>query len=143
VFDAKSLLAKRTKPMTLTNDDLVMSLCFSQDGKYLVGASMGEGIGMWETARLTDKPTVTYKGLDEWNKGAGFSPDGRRVCGFDSEKRFVIWERNTPGREIKRHEFEVFKAAKRFEPRSGYIGPDGTVLMGTADGEFIHLTVKP
>ncbi len=141
VFDARSLVAKRPKPITLTNDSLVSAISFSQDGKYLVAASEAEGVGMWETARLTDKPAVQYKGLDEWAKGAGFSADGRRVCGFDSEKRFVVWDRAS-GTENKRHEFEVFKTAKRFEPRAGFIGPDGTVLMGTADGEFIHFTVK-
>lgn len=141
VFDARSLVAKRPKPITLTNDSLVSGICFSQDGKYLVAASEGDGVGMWETARLTDKPVVQYKGLDEWAKGVGFSADGRRVCGFDSEKRFVVWDRAS-GSENKRHEFEVFKTAKRFEPRAGFIGPDGTVLMGTADGEFIHFTVK-
>jgi Protein kinase domain/WD domain, G-beta repeat len=141
VFDARSLVAKRAKPITLTNDSLVSAISFSQDGKYLVAASEGDGVGMWETSRLTDKPVVQYKGLDEWAKGAGFSADGRRVCGFDSEKRFVVWDRAS-GMENKRHEFEVFKTAKRFEPRAGFIGPDGTVLMGTADGEFIHFTVK-
>ncbi|MBP9892752.1 MAG: protein kinase [Planctomycetes bacterium] len=141
VFDARSLVAKRPKPITLTNDGLVSAISFSQDGKYLAAASESDGVGMWETARLTDKPVVQYKGLDEWAKGVGFSADGRRVCGFDSEKRFVVWDRAS-GTENKRHEFEAFKTAKRFEPRCGFIGPDGTVLIGTADGEFIHFTVK-
>jgi hypothetical protein len=53
----------------------------------------------------------------------------------------VIWDSKS-GIEHKRYEFDVVKRAKRFEPRAGYIGPDGTLLLGTTDGELIHLTVK-
>jgi WD40 repeat protein len=128
--------------MKLPNDDMVQKLCFSADGKLLIGGSMGDGIGVWETARLTEKPVSQMKGLDEWIKGLGFSSDGRRCCGFDAEKRFVIWDAKS-GQSNKTYEFDQFKREKRFMPRAGYVGPDGTLLLGTEDGELLHLTVKP
>lgn len=141
VFEAGRLVAKRAKPMSLPNDDMVQRLCFSQDGRLLAAGNMADGVGIWNTGNLTEKPAAQAKGLSEWLRGVGFSPDGRRLIGFDNEKRMAVWDARS-GALNKSYEFEMLKREKKTLPRSGYVGPDGTILIGTEDGELIHLSAK-
>ncbi len=141
VFEAGRLVAKRAKPMSMPNDDMVQNLCFSPDGRLLAAGNMGDGVGVWNTSNLTEKPAAQAKGLSEWVRGVGFSPDGRRLIGFDNEKRLAVWDARS-GALNKSYEFEIFKREKKTLPRSGYVGPDGTILIGTEDGELIHLSAK-
>ncbi|MCB9896226.1 MAG: protein kinase [Planctomycetes bacterium] len=141
VFDANRLVLKMT--LDGPGDDKIMKVAFSSDSNQLMGGSIGNDVGIWDMQKLTDKPTKEFKGLSEWIQGVGFSEDGRRCAAFDNEERIVFWDAGS-GSELDRYEFsDKLKGDKDFWASAGVIGPDGTVLIGTREGELLHMHVRP
>jgi WD40 repeat protein len=140
VFDADRMVIKET--LEGSGGELIHSVAFSADGSRLIAGSIGDDVAVWDTRRLSKKPSQQFKGLSEWVRGVGFSPDGRRCAAFDSEKRLMVWDTGSgiPHRQIEYN--DRFKGEKRFLPSAGVIGPDGTILIGTREGELIHLSLK-
>ncbi|MCA8915512.1 MAG: protein kinase [Planctomycetes bacterium] len=140
VFDANRLVLKKT--LDGPGDDKIMRVAFSSDSNQLMAGSIGDDVGVWDMQKLTDKPTKEYKGLSEWIQGLGFSEDGRRCAGFDNEERIVIWDAKS-GLELRRLDYsDKLKGEKDFWSSAGVIGPDGTILIGTREGELVHMTVR-
>lgn len=140
VFDANRMVLKET--LDGPGDDMIQSVSFSADNSQLMAGSIGDDVAVWDTNRLTKKPTKEFQGLSEWVRGVGFSEDGRRCAAFDSEERLIVWDVRS-GTELRRLDFsEKLKGDKDFMPSAGVIGADGTVLIGTREGELVHMSLK-
>jgi serine/threonine protein kinase/WD40 repeat protein len=140
VFDAQRMVLRET--LECFGDDQIQSLNFSADSRQLVAGSIGNDVAIWDTQRLTKKPLRQCKGLSEWLRGAGFSADGRRAAALDNEKRLVVWDAAS-GTELKKIEFSALHdKGKSLVVTAGWIAPDGTVLIGTREGDLIHMTVR-
>jgi WD40 repeat protein len=139
LFDATRMV--RRKMLQGPGDDQIQRVSFSQDGKYLIAGSIQDDVAIWNLTRLTVKSTRKLKGLSEWVKGVGFSQDGKRACAFDNEFRIVVWDARN-ARELKKLKFSKIQGSKDLVPISGFVGADGTILIGTDEGEIIHLTLK-
>ena len=139
LFDALRMV--RIKMLQGPGDDQIQRVSFSQDSKLLIAGSIEDDIAIWDLTRLTKKSSRKLKGLSEWVRGVGFSQDGKRACAFDNEYRIIVWDARN-GRELKKVKFSKLEGKKDLVPISGFIGADGTVLIGTDEGEIIHLTLK-
>ena len=83
------------------------------------------------------------QGVPEWVRGVGFSADGRRCAGFDSEDRLIVWDIRNGDKGARTLEYsDKLKSDKDFIVSAGVIGPDGTVLIGTREGELLHMYLK-
>ncbi|MCC6575251.1 MAG: protein kinase [Planctomycetes bacterium] len=141
VLDATRFILKRPDPIRVTGDRRIMSLCFSRDGKRLLAASENEGVGVWDVADLDERPRTQYKGLQGGQaQGCGFSNDGKRVCALDKDRRMMVWDtdKNT---ELKKVEYDALKMERDFRPAAAFIGPAGTMLVGTREGLVVQFTV--
>ncbi len=140
IFDANRMVRQET--LTAPGDDMIQRVAFSADSNQFIAGSIGDSVAVWDMRQLNKKPTRQYKGLSEWIRGVGFTRDGRRCAAFDNEDDLVIWDLRT-GTVVKPLKFkDKFKGQKNFMPTSGVIGPDGTVLIGTREGELLHITIK-
>ncbi|MBX3475102.1 MAG: protein kinase [Planctomycetes bacterium] len=140
VFDAQRMVLRET--LECFGDDQIQSLNFSADSRQLFAGSIGNDVAIWDTQRLTKKPVRQFKGLSEWLRGAGFSADGRRVAALDNEKRLIVWDAGT-ATELRKIEFAALSDKnKSFVVTAGWVSPDGTMLIGTRDGDLIHMTVR-
>lgn len=140
IFSASSF--NKVETLQTPDEEHVQRVQFSQDGSQLVVAAIGSDIAVWKTSSWKTAPTTLMKeGLPEWARGAGFSADGHRVVAFDSEEKLCVWD-SSRGTKLKEIKFEKWEKDKTIEPSSGYIGPDGTVLIGTGEGEIYFLTIK-
>jgi predicted Ser/Thr protein kinase len=140
MFDANRLVLQET--LTAPGDEMIQRVAFSADSNQFIAGSIGDNVGVWDMRQLGKKPTRQYKGLSEWIRGVGFNRDGRRCAAFDNENDLVIWDVRT-GTVVKPLKFkDKFKGQKNFMPTSGVIGPDGTALIGTREGELLHITIK-
>lgn len=141
VFDADRLVLKET--LDGPGDDMIQSVSFSADSSQLMAGSIGDDVAIWDTKRLTKKPIREFKGLSEWVRGVGFSEDGTRCAAFDNETRLIVWDVKTGVQRQPVEYSDQLEGDKDFLPSAGVIGPDGTVLIGTREGELVHLTLKP
>lgn len=140
VFDANRWVSKGK--LEGPGDDLIQSVQFSADSSQLIAGSIGNDVAVWDTRRLDKKPTRQYEGLSEWVRGVGFSADGVRCAAFDSETRLVVWDVKKGTTQRPMEYDSLLKGDKDFLPSSGVIGPDGTVLIGTRQGELVHMQLK-
>ncbi len=139
VFDIPAMTLKKT--LQGPGDDLVHRVGFDENSKYLIAGSNGDGVGMWETARLGEKYTQQYKGMGEWARGTGFTPDGRCAAVFDSEIGISLWDRETG---IRKHELKFSQLrgdGDEILVTAGCIAPDGTALVATKAGRLFHFTL--
>ncbi|MCA8910408.1 MAG: protein kinase [Planctomycetes bacterium] len=141
VFDADRMVRK--EKLDGPGDSTIQSVGFSADGSQLIAGSEGDDVGVWDTKHLTAKAKKEYKGLGEWVRGVGFSADGRRCAGFDSEDRLIVWDIRNGDKGARTLEYsDKLKSDKDFIVSAGVIGPDGTVLIGTREGELLHMYLK-
>lgn len=141
VFEIARMVLRET--LEGPGDDQIQSVGFSADSRMLFAGSIGDNVALWEMQRLTKKPLRQFKGLGEWVRGTGFSSDGKRVCALDNEKRLIIWDSGAKTQELKRLEFsQLSEKGKDITVDTAWVSPDGTVLIGTREGNLIHLTVK-
>ena len=71
-----------------TGADLVGRLCFSRDGKYLLGSTREGPIRLWE---LDGKLIRSYSGHTDWVYNAEFSPDGKYIVSGSRDASARIW----------------------------------------------------
>ena len=60
----------------MTHDDIVMSVAFSPDGKYVVSGSWDDTARVWEAATGEEVARMTH---DDAVYSVAFSPDGKYV----------------------------------------------------------------
>lgn len=140
LFDASQMTIKKT--LKNAGNEIIHSVSFSAKSDMVMAGSIDEKVSMWDLAKLSETPVKTYKGVDEWIRGVGFSNDGKRCAVFDTESRIVIFDARS-GTEMKRLEFSKLKGQKDVLATAGIIGPDGTLLLATREGELFHFTLRP
>ena len=156
VFDAATLAKKpiavdpaasAEKPVTEATNrelrrfeghgDLIRTVVFSPDGRYLLSGSGGEyRAGQWlpgsdYTLRLWDvqtgKEVRKFVGHTGWVTGVAFSPDGRRAVSGSWDRTVRLWDVKT-GKEL--HKFE----GHTDEVNGVAFSPDGKrALSGSLD----------
>ncbi|MHC4841241.1 MAG: WD40 repeat domain-containing protein, partial [Planctomycetota bacterium] len=140
VFNTSQMTLK--KKLQGPGDDPIQRLSFSSNSKKLVAGSEGDGIGVWETGRLTEDPVKQYEDLPRWVTGVGFNSSATRVVALDDENQIRIFDTKT-GKKIKTVKFEDFQDEDRdVVVTSGFVASDGTILFGTSEGEIYHFTLK-
>jgi WD40 repeat protein len=134
------MLLKKT--LSNNGDENIQSVAFSAKSDMVIAGSIEDKVSMWDVNKPGEKPVKSYKGVDEWIRGVGFTADGKRAVMFDTESRVVIVDARS-GTEITRVEYSKLKGDKDFLVEAGVVGPDGTVLIATRAGELLHLYAKP
>ncbi|MCB9933165.1 MAG: protein kinase [Planctomycetes bacterium] len=140
LFDAVNMTIKKT--LQSSGDETIQSVAFSADSSQLIGGSIENKVGIWSTRKLDEKPVKEYSGLSEWVRGVGFSNDGVRCVAFDNEDRLVVWDVRTGQEQRPLAYSEKLKGQKDFKVTAGFVAPDGTLLIGTREGELLHMYVK-
>ncbi|MBI4610870.1 MAG: caspase family protein [Candidatus Rokubacteria bacterium] len=77
--------------------DVVYSLAFSRDGRYLASGSGDRTVKIWDVA--TGQQLRTLTGHANNVTYVAFSPDGRRLTSKDAEDNVTLWEVTT-GRQL-------------------------------------------
>jgi serine/threonine protein kinase len=84
---------------TLTgHSNVVWSVAYSPDGRYLASGSWDKTIKIWEVA--TGKQLRTLTGHSDWVNLVVYSPDGRYLASGGDDKTIKIWEVAT-GKQLR------------------------------------------
>ncbi|MFN6275813.1 MAG: protein kinase domain-containing protein [Microcystis sp.] len=84
---------------TLTgHSNVVWSVAYSPDGRYLASGSWDKTIKIWEVA--TGKQLRTLTGHSDWVNLVVYSPDGRYLASGSYDKTIKIWEVAT-GKQLR------------------------------------------
>jgi WD40 repeat protein/DNA-binding winged helix-turn-helix (wHTH) protein len=111
----QSLLASRVRSAVREHTAQVVSASFSQDGKFIVTASVDKTARVWDVAN--EKTVAELRGHERRLNSAEFSPDGRFVVTSSEDKTARIWDART-GRPItilSGHTDSVNNAAFNFD----------------------------
>jgi WD40 repeat protein len=79
---------------TLTDEEPVMSVVFSPNGKLLASGSWDKTIKLWEVK--TGKERATLKGHTERVYSVMFSPDGKLLASSSWDKTIKLWDIPAP-----------------------------------------------
>ena len=123
-------------------DDAIQRISFSADSRKLVAGSESDGVAVWDVRKLTKDPIMKFEGLPQRVQGVGFSADGSRIIALDDEYQIRVFDIKT-GKKIKTIKYEDFKSEDLdVMVTSGFVSSDGTIVLGTQEGEIYHFTVK-
>ncbi len=70
--------------------DVILSVAFSLDGRYLAAGSANEEIRLWHVADW--QPFMTLQGHTDWVRSVTFSPDGRLLASSSEDQTIKISE---------------------------------------------------
>ncbi|AKV67221.1 serine/threonine-protein kinase [Microcystis panniformis] len=116
---------------TLTgHSNVVWSVAYSPDGRYLASGSWDKTIKIWEVA--TGKQLRTLTGHSDWVRSVVYSPDGRYLASGSWDKTIKIWEVAT-GKELRTltgHSREVMSVV---------YSPDGRYLASGSDDDTLTI----
>ncbi|MBA3017350.1 MAG: caspase family protein [Proteobacteria bacterium] len=104
----------------LGHSNIILSIAFSPDGKYLLSGSADNTIKLWDVA--TGREIRTFTGHTAAVESIAFSPDGKHIISAGCyDKSLKLWEVAT-GKEVRTflgHQDKVNEAA--FSPDGKYI----------------------
>lgn len=129
------------------HENVVLSLDFSPDGRYLVSGSADKTVRIWDVARDRMMQAFSLPGHSDRINDVAFSPDGKRIASGSFDKTLILWDavRGLKIRELeKRHGDRVVSVA--FSRYGGYLasgGDDKRILLWDGQtGNFIKELYK-
>jgi len=124
----------------MTHGDLIRSVDFSPDGKYVVSGSDDGTARVWEALTGKEIARTTHDNLVE---SATFSPDGKYVVSAGGDGTARVWE-TTTGKEVARMKHDNWVNLVAFNPDGKYVvssSYDGTARVWEAmTGKYIVST---
>ena len=127
-----------SKPLTVLpgHKDVVHSVAFSPDDKYILSASADKTICLWEIS--TWRCLKPFVGHTEAVFSAAFSDDGTLIVSASADKTVRIWDR------VSRNCLKILKAdgnlpADEGEFRSANFHPDGKQVVAVDNTGMIRL----
>ena len=134
--DSDNKFAKWRQICTFEHDDMVMSVAFSPNGKYIVSASSDGTVKLWD---VEDEELVrTFEGHDDMVMSVAFSRDGKYIVSASDDDTVKLWE--IKGRQVRTFNDRVYSVA--FSPDGKYIvsgsGENTVKLWETGSGRLIH-----
>jgi WD40 repeat protein len=122
------------RPVTLNNEELVNSVCFSPDGKRLACGCRDNTVKLWDVSRSAKgrhpggQQVLALTGHTAPVTGVAFSPDGRRIASGSEDRTVRVWDAGS-GQQVlalRGHTGGVTGVA---------FSPDGkTLATGSKDG---------
>jgi len=86
--------SKQAAVATLTgHNDLVNSVAYSPDGRYIVSGSRDNTIKVWDAR--TYKEVETLRGHNRWVYSVAYSPDGRYIVSGSEDATIKVWDART------------------------------------------------
>ena len=70
--------------------DVVNSVAFSPDGKWIVTGSSDKTLRVWDSE--TGQETLTLKGHSNIVISVSFSPDGKRIVSGSDDETAKVWD---------------------------------------------------
>ena len=128
------IVAKLTR-----HTDVVFTIGFSKDGRYIVSGSGDKTVRVWDVSRK--RAIATLKGHKKSIYGVAFSPDGSRIVSGAYDSKVILWDwRNkTIIKEGQEHSKKVQCVA--FSPNGKYFASGGydkrVLLWDGKTGNFI------
>lgn len=130
-------LSAKSKAITLTGpSDIVQSIAFSPNGRYLAAASYDHDVTVWDIAAAQPKPRTLRDHTDSVYAVA-FSPDGRLIASAGGDRTVKVWSAATGKRlyTLSESTAEVYALAFR---------PDGKqIAAGGADKQLRTWNITP
>jgi WD40 repeat protein len=103
--------------------DLISSICFSPDGKYLAGAggALDHTVKVWETK--SGRLIHSLKGHTSMVAGVSWSPRGNRLASAGHDRTVAVWD-------VDKEKQVLSVKGQRLPIYSVCFSPDGTRLAG-------------
>ncbi len=130
------LKGKRTKQITAEMSgyhDMIWSIVFSPDGKYLASgpSSKNEPVTIWSVENLTKEKQLNVPTIDIFETTLLFLPDGKLIA-RDNQPPIEIWDVQTS------HQIATLEYVHQAAPRPIGLTHDANLVAGMLEVEWVN-----